>query len=161
MPSPANATRDLPLHFAASTSCDHCLRFTLVESRHLDVEQSHACSDCGCEPRSPSTIAASCCLRKEPATVPSQPPHLLQDSPPCLTKLASSVIIVVELVLHHRLSSTKLNPRCKSKLKSTVEHCPSLLRSVLSSTVVAVLIIGIKLTVADQSEIIEGNNGDL
>ena len=77
----------------------HFLRFTLVESRHLDVEQLHACSDCGCELRSPSTIAASCCLRKEPATAPSQPPCLLHDSPPCLTKLASSVIVVVELEL--------------------------------------------------------------
>lgn len=68
---------------------------------------------------------------------------------------------MVELVLHRRVSSTKLNPRRKSKLNSTVEHCPSLLLPVLNSTVVAVLIVGIKLAVADQSELIEGNNGDL
>ncbi|KAF3586020.1 hypothetical protein F2Q69_00028035 [Brassica cretica] len=37
------------------------------------------------------------------------PPQHIRISPLCLTKLASSVIVVVKLVLHCRLSSAKLS----------------------------------------------------
>ncbi|KAF3529733.1 hypothetical protein DY000_02042423 [Brassica cretica] len=71
-------------------------------------------------------------------------------SPPCSAASSPSIHLRNRrgrAQLHRLLSSAKLNPRRKSKLKSTMKHCPSILLSGLSTTVVTVLIAEIKLRI--------------